>query len=94
MRIQCFAIACVVAAFVLIFAAYGLGREGVNELYAGHKGLGVAMVVMALLQLIIGSLRPLLKHPKRSLWRMVHYSWGWITLLGGKCRERHLGRGV
>ena len=90
MRTQYFAVACVVAAFVLVFAAYGLGRDGINGLYSGHKGLGVTMLVMAIVQLIIGSLRPLLKHPKRGIWRVAHYSWGWMTLLGGEKWETRL----
>lgn len=76
---------CAVAGLALIFARFRwAGRADTASFYAAHRGVGLAAVAAAVVQALLGALRPELSNTKRRpAWRRVHQAWGALTLLAG-----------
>lgn len=81
--VQSLAVLTAVAGTILIFVQFGKGREKVAKLYTPHLGLGLAATIAGVVQGAIGNRRPPISHDQRVGWRVLHYAWGWLTMLGG-----------
>jgi cytochrome b561 len=67
---------------VIFFPENGAGTGG-PRLMSPHFGLGLAITVLALMQLLLGVLSPRTGTAPHRGWRMVHAPMGWITLAAG-----------
>ncbi|WIA14655.1 hypothetical protein OEZ85_003157 [Tetradesmus obliquus] len=84
--LQLLAVLCVIASFglamVLFFSENGTG-SGIHKLYTPHFGLGVAAVAVSVLQLAGGFMNPGVGHSALPMWRVGHYSLGWVAMILG-----------
>ncbi|WIA34838.1 hypothetical protein OEZ86_013136 [Tetradesmus obliquus] len=84
--LQLLAVLCVIASFglamVLFFSENGTGA-GIHKLYTPHFGLGVAAVAVSVLQLAGGFMNPGVGHSALPMWRVGHYSLGWVAMILG-----------
>jgi hypothetical protein len=85
--LQLLAVLCVIASFglamVLFFSENGIGT-GIHKLYTPHFGIGVAAVAVSVLQLAGGFLNPGVGHSALAMWRVGHYSLGWVAMVLGE----------
>lgn len=55
--VQSLAVLTAIASIILIFAVFGTGRQGVDDVYTPHMGLGIFAVAAAAIQGAIGKFR-------------------------------------
>lgn len=78
-------ITCQVSAYVLGVSGWGLGlklgADSKGITYGSHRAMGIALFVMATLQVFALFLRPDKKHKYRKFWNIYHHSVGFTVIV-------------
>ncbi|XWS76016.1 hypothetical protein CRYUN_Cryun01aG0141500 [Craigia yunnanensis] len=78
---------CQVSAYALGVAGWGtglkLGSESSGITYSGHRNIGIALFVLATVQIFALFLRPKKEHKYRFYWNIYHHSFGYAILVLG-----------
>ncbi|KAF7825869.1 cytochrome b561 and DOMON domain-containing protein [Senna tora] len=80
-------VSCQISAYVLGVAGWGtglkLGSESKGIIYSGHRNIGIAVFVLATVQVFALFIRPKKDHKYRYYWNIYHHSFGYtIVILG------------
>ncbi|XVE78161.1 hypothetical protein DITRI_Ditri13aG0121800 [Diplodiscus trichospermus] len=78
---------CQVSAYAIGVAGWGtglkLGSESSGITYSGHRNIGIALFVIATIQIFALFLRPKKEHKYRIYWNVYHHSFGYAILALG-----------
>ncbi|XVE72683.1 hypothetical protein DITRI_Ditri11bG0058500 [Diplodiscus trichospermus] len=78
---------CQVSAYAIGVAGWGtglkLGSESSGITYSGHRNIGIALFVLATVQIFALFLRPRKEHKYRFYWNIYHHSFGYTILVLG-----------
>ncbi|XWS47167.1 hypothetical protein CRYUN_Cryun14cG0130100 [Craigia yunnanensis] len=78
---------CQISAYAVGVAGWGtglkLGSESPGITYSGHRNIGIALFVLATVQIFALFLRPKKEHKYRVYWNIYHHSFGYAILVLG-----------
>ncbi|XVF81266.1 hypothetical protein PTKIN_Ptkin15bG0142200 [Pterospermum kingtungense] len=78
---------CQISAYAIGVAGWGtglkLGSESSGITYSGHRNIGIALFVLATVQIFALFLRPKKEHKYRVYWNIYHHSFGYAIIILG-----------
>ncbi|XVF21302.1 hypothetical protein REPUB_Repub12eG0079200 [Reevesia pubescens] len=80
-------VSCQTSAYAIGVAGWGtglkLGSESSGITYSGHRNIGIALFVLATVQIFALFLRPKKDHKYRFYWNIYHHSFGYMIIILG-----------